>query len=352
MRVPQPIATNFFLPQYQSALGTVLHATPIVEALKRSVPDARIVVASSGLAAQVWQGNPLLDDLVLTPNPLHDPLRAIAALRAARLFGGERYVTLLSTGNERTKITLAAVLACRSRRIGFAVHGALVQQQLRFDPDLSQIQNNLRLLAAAGVPVDPTWQTEPRLYPDAEKEFAARLLGDARRPRIALATQTSPTQRKSWPDERWVQVIHALRDRYGAEFVFVGAPSETGAINTLRTRLGFETITAAGKTSIPQLAAVLQQCDFGIMLDTGPLHVARGVGLPAVIIAPAWSPVHEWLPVGHPSYRILKNADFPPPAPDSYVIDEVSVDDVMAAADDLLATARLTFAAAERTPES
>ena len=350
--MPQRPITNFFLPQFQAALGTVVHATPVVEALKHSLPQSRIVVASSGLASQVWQGNPHLETLLHTPDPLQDPLGAVRALRAARLFARQPFVTLLTTGNERTRITVAAALAGRSRRIGFAVHGALVHQHLHFDPALSQIENNLCLLAAAGVQRNPAWPAEPRLYPQSAGTFAEHLFASARRPRIALATQTSPTQRKSWPQERWVELAHLLRSRYQAELVFIGAPSETQAVDALRAQIGFPTLSAAGKTSIPQLAAVLQQCDLGVMLDTGPLHVARGVDLPAVIIAPAWSPVHEWLPVGHPRYRILKNADFPPPAPANYVIAEVSVDDVLTAAADLLATARPVAAAEGRTPES
>lgn len=41
--------------------------------------------------------------------------------------------------------------------------------------------------------------------------------------------------------------------------------------------------------------------------------------------------MHEWLPVDNTRYRILKNADFPPPPPHDYVIDEVSVAEVIAA---------------------
>ena len=69
--------------------------------------------------------------------------------------------------------------------------------------------------------------------------------------------------------------------------------------------------------------------------------MARSVGLPAVIIAPAWSPVHEWLPVGNPLYRILKNRDLLPPGPKDYVIDEVSVGEVVRAVGELVAAGHL-----------
>lgn len=326
---------NFFLPQFQSALGTVVHATPVVEALKQTLPQSRIIVASSGLAVQVWEGNPHLEALVHTPNPLSDPLGAVRAFRRAGLFRGEPFVTLLTTGNERTKITLTARLAGRSRCLGFAVRSALVHKHLHFDPELSQIQNNLRLLTLLGLHASEIC-TEPRIYPARGVGYAEDLLAPIALPRIVLATQTSPTQRKSWLQERWIDLAYALRARYNAELIFIGTAAEAEAIESVRKGIGFPTTSIAGLTTIQQLAAVLERCDLGVMLDTGPLHVARAMSLPAVIIAPAWSPVHEWLPVDNPRYRILKNADFLPPPPEDYVIQEVSVDEVLNAAAGLL----------------
>ncbi len=57
------------------------------------------------------------------------------------------------------------------------------------------------------------------------------------------------------------------------------------------------------------------------------MHLARAMRLPMVIIAPAWSPAVEWLPLNNPRARILKNADLPT-VPDDYVIDEVTVPEV------------------------
>ena len=325
---------NYLLPQFQTALGTVVHATPLVQALRAAQPQARIVVASSGLAAQVWEGNPFVDRLLLTPSPLKDLWGAVAALRQANPFDDEPWTTLLTTGNERTRITLAAVLAGPSQRVGFAVRGELMHQQVRWDPAQSQIANNLRLLETLGFAVPA--RGEPTINAEAQRRYASELLGPRVRPRFALATQTSVTQRKSWRVERWVELARTLRDRYDAELVFVGTAEESASIDALRGLVGFETISVAGRTSIAQLAAVFSMCDLGVVLDTGPLHVARAVGLPAVVIAPAWSPPHEWLPIENPRYRILKNRDFPPPAPEDYVIDEVSVAEVLQAVAELL----------------
>jgi hypothetical protein len=58
-----------------------------------------------------------------------------------------------------------------------------------------------------------------------------------------------------------------------------------------------------------------------------------------VIIAPAWSPPIEWLPVDNDRFRIFKNADMPSAPPD-YIIDEVSVAEVTGALEELLSRDR------------
>ena len=178
-------------------------------------PGAKIVVASSGLAAQVWEGNPFVDRLALVPNPLREFGAAVKALRRLHVFHGEPYTTLLTTGNERTKLTLASVLSGYSRRVGFAVHTELLHTPVRYDPVLSQIANNLRLLPAAGLALPAGFAGEPTIDAAAQQAYAEGLLGPRAALRIALVTQTSVTQRKGWRRERWVELVRVLARAVG-----------------------------------------------------------------------------------------------------------------------------------------
>jgi hypothetical protein len=58
--------------------------------------------------------------------------------------------------------------------------------------------------------------------------------------------------------------------------------------------------------------------------------------LPLAIIAPGWQNSIEWMPLGKAWARILKGPWFPPPPPANYAIEEISVAEVNAAADELL----------------
>lgn len=337
-RKPLAGTRNFLLLQYPTALGTAVHATPMIPALRAAVPECRIAVAASGMALELFRNNPGVECLIETPSPLTDLGGAIRSLRRQMPFGGERFVALTTKGNERTRIGIAALMCGAGARVGFSEVPEIYRSVVQNDPQRSMIDNNLRIVEAFG---SPFRHFEPQSFAgESERNWARRTLADGglREGQMlaVFVTQTSPAQRKSWRPERFQAAARHMIERHGAKIVFVGTAVESEAIDALRAGLGESTISVSGKTSLLQLCALLSQCRVGLTLDTGILHLGRTVGLPMAIIAPAWSPPIEWLPVGDPRYRILKNAEMAEATPE-YVIDEVSVDEVTRALDDLVA---------------
>lgn len=338
---------NFVYLEHSLALGTAIHGTPVLSMLKAVLPKARIVAAASGFGLGVLRGNPHLEQLIETPSPLRDLRGAVRGLRAAKLFGGDPYAVLMSTGNLRTKFALAAALAGGHVRVGFSVHPELVAAPLHFDHALSQIANNLRIVEALGhgdamrcaLAARPKL-AEPVVFPSgadmvhvrAELVRAGLSLEE---PLAVFITQTSVTQRKSWRPERFQQVAAMLAREYGLQIVLGGTAAEAPAIEALREEMEARTANLAGKTTLTEMAALFGMARVALTLDTGPMHLARAMGTPMVIVAPAWSPPVEWLPVGNPKARILKNLTMDT-APAEYVIDEVAVGEVEAALRDLL----------------
>jgi ADP-heptose:LPS heptosyltransferase len=328
---------NFLLLQHARALGTVVHATPLIPALREAMPDSRIAVAASGFALEVLRNNPGIEWLIETPSPLSDWRGAAQVLRRENPFRGEDFVIVTPVGNDRTKIALQTLFVGAGARVGFTQVPALYRAAFEFDYAKSQIENNLAILPALGHPVR---HFEPQMFfSAADVDLAERMLvesgAEAGQVVAAFVTQTSVTQHKSWRKERFQAAAEFLIERYGAHIVFVGTESEAAAIDDLRKGIPHRTGSFAGKTNLLQMAALLSLCDVGLTLDTGTMHVGRTVGLPMAIIAPAWSPQLEWLPLNNPRYRILKNAEVEVCPPD-YIIDEVSVDEVNGALQGLL----------------
>ena len=338
-QVPLAEIRNFLLLQHATALGTVVHATPLIAALRQAVAECRIAVAASGMTLEIFHNNPGVDVVVKTTSPLTDFWGAAAQLRRSNPFRGEAFATLTTVANERTRVAMSAVMAGAGNRVGFSVAPELYRVPLAFDRKISLIANNLRIVEALGH--RPTvGGFEPQVFfGEKDREFAQRIVAEAGvgegQPIAVFVTQTSVTQRKSWRAERFQATAEFLHRRYGAHILFVGTGGEAAAIDAIRAGISFATTNVAGKTSLTELSALLSLCDVGLTLDTGTMHLGRAVGLPMVIIAPAWSPPVEWLPVGDPRFRILKNLEMPVATP-GYVIDEVSVDEVTEALAELM----------------
>ncbi|MGC1782516.1 MAG: glycosyltransferase family 9 protein [Acidobacteriaceae bacterium] len=329
---------NFLLLQYEAPLGSVVHATPLLEALKTAMPDAHIAVAASPMAASALCNSPFLNGrLTATASPFSS-LRSAADVRGLMraMPPGPRCV-ITTIGNQRTRLAMLGLLAGKSVRAGYTLAPEIYDVPLTFTPERGQIEGNLDILRALGYEVA---FCEPRVFFDQlDAEFATQSMEaipeEPGAPRIAFVTRNSGGQRNQWSTERFRQVIADLSHSCGAVPVFLGTAIDAPAIEALRHALPNAGVSLAGKTTIPQLAAVLAQCDLIVSLDTGTFHVARAVGLPGVVIAPAWQDPREWLPVNHIHYRVLRGPSIPA-APPGYCIEEITAEQVSAAATDLL----------------
>jgi ADP-heptose:LPS heptosyltransferase len=331
---------HFILPFFDPYLGALVHETPLVAALRTAMPDAKLVAAAGPLAWEVFQHHPGLDRIEPIADPNKEFRRSVDGLRRlVKLFHGERWCALFAAWNSRSRVALAAILSGNGLRAGFAVAPQLLHLPIPYDRLQSQIANNLRIPRALGHSTPNT--LEPRIYFAPEDVAKARALLSVNeplhyKPMAILVTQTNPEQPKKWRSERFVETAHWLTREHGARIVLPGTAREAAAVSELRNRIGGDCLNVAGMTSIPVLSAIMAHADLVLTLDSGILHVARSQATPTCIIAPAWSPVHEWLPLGNPRFRILRKLDLPAAPPD-YFIDEVSVEDVRSSLNELLA---------------
>jgi ADP-heptose:LPS heptosyltransferase len=329
---------NFVVLQYESPLGSIVHATPMFEALKRAIPNCHVTVVASSIAASVLYSNPYIDRCVVTPSPFEDfraSVRAVRTVLESTPKGARCVITTI--GNQRTRLALLSLLVGSAVRVGYTLVPDLYDVPLVFNPERGQIEGNLDIVRSLGHAV-PFY--EPRIFfTDRDVERAAQWLdsiaAQPTAPRIVFVTQNSGGQKNQWSSERFQQVILNLSLVTGAVPIFVGTAKDVIPIEELRKELPSQGISLAGKTTIAELGAVLAQCDLIVSLDTGTFHVARAVGLPGVVIAPAWQSPLEWLPVQSPRYRVLRGPSIRE-IPADYCIDEIGVEQVLDAAQTLL----------------
>ncbi len=320
--------------EYMLPLGSLVHMTPLFEAIKAERPELVITVATRGLGLAVLRHNRCVDHVVETPDALTDTLGAAKVLRAELMRLGVRSNCVLTgSSDRRSRIALLGLLSQAGWRGGFTLLPQVYQWVLDYAPEKSLIDNNLRLAALAGCGHE---HREPKVYfSGADVAAAEGLVREANpegRPLVVMVTQNSGGQRTGWHTQRWVEVIRHTSGVLGCCVVFVGTAGDAAAIEELRGGVGF---SVAGRTSVTELAALLAMSDAVVSLDTGTMHVGRAVGVPMVVLGPSWQRPIEWLPLGLPQVRILRGEDRED-IPAGYQLDEIEAEVVTSSLRELL----------------
>jgi ADP-heptose:LPS heptosyltransferase len=115
-------------------------------------------------------------------------------------------------------------------------------------------------------------------------------------PLVAVQVTASKTK-KSWRPEYFGQTMAALSRQTPCVFVLTGTASDAAdvavAVTAYQAAGGTsELCNMVGQTDVHQLAALLKECQLVLASDTGPMHLAVGVGTPVINIS-----------VGHVDFR-------------------------------------------------
>lgn len=292
---PVSDAKSLLFFQFEQPLGTAAIATATFRRLREVRPDIRITVVGAGAPVNLVGTSPFVDEVISMPHPLNNTAKAFA-FAATKLRSRRKSfdVAMFDTGNGRTIIVALAIAAGIPIRRGYCRRGFLLSENVAPNTALSNIENNLRLLEPLGVTPD---YTEPAIhFSNEDLSHAEGLMPNGSGPRIAMITQTSKGHPNEWFDDRIVTLANSLIEKHDAQLIFVGAATDRMNIDGLRREIGAETTSIAGQTTPRQLAAALALCDLAVTVDTGGLHVARGVNLPTIVLANAAQPDNLWLP--------------------------------------------------------
>lgn len=105
-------------------------------------------------------------------------------------------------------------------------------------------------------------------------------------PLIGLIIESFPTfKHRDWPIEHFVTLCQGILEQHPqARFVLLGSKVPTEKIRALKAVMGDRMAQAADRLSMRETGAVMSCLDLYIGIDTGPSHVAAGIGIPVVCL--------------------------------------------------------------------
>lgn len=118
------------------------------------------------------------------------------------------------------------------------------------------------------------------------REYCKSLIRDAgftnTGPLIALQAGASQGKRQ-WDPQKFVQLAKILVNQHNARVVLTGSAKESHIIDPIVAGCACPNVVSfAGKTSVPQLAALLESAEVLVTGDTGTMHMAVAVDTPVV----------------------------------------------------------------------
>ncbi len=273
-----------------SALGDVVHCLPVLTALRRRLPEARLGWVVETAMAPLLEGHPDLDALI--PVRLRVWRRRPLARATAREIRGlferlDRFapdVVLDLMGNHKGGLIAAVTLA--DRRIGLA-------RRFRREPSSAiwisdgvaprgahAVERALSVLDGLGLePGQPDFGGE-KLFPRAPREVDGRELAGAGD--YVLLHPGAGWGNKRYPPAAWGEVAARLAGG-GTPVWVVSSRGEEGLARGVSSGSGGRAQVVHAAT-LPELAALLRRARLVLAGDTGPLHLAHALGRPVLCL--------------------------------------------------------------------
>jgi putative inorganic carbon (HCO3(-)) transporter len=304
-------------------IGDEILFAPVIEALKREIPQANITLILEKRSQSVVDLLSGVDDSIGLTIQGVSPFQRFWLTRQALLSkpydlviasGGHPLIALLlaSTGIKirvgfenrtftQSLLTVAAPLAPKLQRTEYAgnMYFSLAEAFLKWlKPDYEAPKTILPQLKAPGLD-DLLWARSLLRAEDARRKILIH-------PGVSTIS-VHKNILKGWPASSWAELIR-LEAQAGHQVFLVGGPDDAETVKEIRALLpgslaNFQDLFGQTK-NLKQLAALIQASDLLVGVDSSPMHIAVGYGKPVVAM---FGPTDEktLLPTGDPRFQAI-----------------------------------------------
>ena len=310
-----------------SRIGDTLLVTPAVRAVAKAFPDASLTLLGHPKRAEILENLPFVTEV--------GHITKARAFWRGRL-GPRRYDLAFVCGNDRALIEYA--LRSSRRVVAFeqadpGLNGRLFARATHPDFQAEHaVRIQLRLPAAIGV--EPAGFALAYAVSRQEAEWARAQLGKPAMkessPLVGLQVASFPTKAyRDWPLQHFAALADRVRQRWPhAHFLIFGGHAEAARTSELAVYLGASASLFAGKLSLRQTAALMNQVDLYVGVDTGPTHIMGALHRPMVALYHGYSPSRVLAPLEHPCAYVVDHPKADKGATPATPMSDISVDAV------------------------
>ncbi len=264
-------------------IGDAVMSMPAIQAWRRAHPEAHLTVLVKKPLVPLWRMH-AAPDAVNTYGDARSDLRE--AVRTIRRELPQRAVIFPNSFRSALPPFLARVPQRIARRGQW--RRALLTDVL--PPLESPVHQSLEYYDLLGMPRPPDGAEYPRLQvPVDAKKSAEQWLSGLARPLLGVMPGAARGPAKRWPVERYADLAQRWAHETGGSVVAMGAGSDSLAADSI-VGAAQRGLNLAGKTSLAEWAASVEECDAVVCNDSGGMHLAAAFGRPVVAVFGATDP--------------------------------------------------------------
>lgn len=261
-----------------SAIGDVCHTLAVIQAIQRYYPNAEISWIIGKTEASLMQNIP---NVTIIPYDKKTGWKGIFTLWKKLSYKRFDFLLNLQTAFRASILSLGIKA---DKKIGFnkdrtrEAQWLFTNQKVEMTDSPHVLDGQMMFAKAIGV-TDLSAQWDLPIS-ESDKEYAKQWM-DSTRKNVVIAPCSSKKE-KDWLPERYAEIANWLIER-DINVIIAGSPShyEMQTANHIQAIVP-QCQNIAGKTTLKQLAAVIQQADLVISSDSGPAHISTTQYTPVI----------------------------------------------------------------------
>ncbi|MBA4393846.1 MAG: hypothetical protein C0407_09870 [Desulfobacca sp.] len=284
-----------------TSLGDVIHALPVAASLKKTFPFLKLHWVVEDRCAPLLENHPLLDSVIVYPRQEIQSLllkrrygQVLSLLKDLRRSLRALSVDLSIDLQGLAKSALMVGMTWPSYRIGcfgLKEFSYLLSKSLPGAGDLHAVDRNLKVAEFLGA---GTGSPEFSIGIKEEEKIGAKDFFDkhgvSEGVRLVGFQVGASFPQKCWPLRKMVALIEQASKLPNVRVILFGDQTDRERLRPYLAQIPSRVINTAGELSLRRLMALISQCRLFVGADTGPLHLAVGLGLPVIALCGADDP--------------------------------------------------------------
>jgi heptosyltransferase II len=273
-------------------LGDTLFVVPLIRALKEYYPGSSIAVLTHPRCREILEVSPYIDEIILYDEKVRNR-HLLSKFAVVSQLKSKKFDTafILRKSLSRSMLLFLSKIPERvgydSRRAGF-----LLTKKVPVPKKISHKAEYFLGLARA-VGAVPEKSNYEFVVSDSAMAGAGEILrraGLKEGEDFAVMNAGGNWDLKRWPTENFAALGDSIYDRFGIKVILTGADKNIDLCGKISGLMRHKPLLLCGKTDMKTLAAIFKKARWVISNDSGPMHIAAGVGANLVALFGPTSP--------------------------------------------------------------